>query len=78
MIMREHPILKLLYGLQLESRQIGIVWLGQNGFHFLSYIIQVDGLTLFHAGDTVPYEGQIDNLMDIAFKKDDFAITLIF
>lgn len=43
----------------------------ENGFHFLSFIIEVDGLTLFHAGDTVPYKGQINYL-----KK--FSIALAF
>lgn len=32
------------------------------GYTFLSYIVQVDGLTIFHAGDTIPYEGQIERL----------------
>jgi L-ascorbate metabolism protein UlaG (beta-lactamase superfamily) len=42
-----------------------------NGYHFLSYIIQVDGLTIFHGGDTILYEGQGDYLknfsIDLAF-----------
>ena len=42
-----------------------------NGYHFLSYIIEVDGLTIFHAGDTILYEGQIDY-----FKN--FSIDLAF
>ncbi|MCG8523407.1 MAG: MBL fold metallo-hydrolase, partial [Pseudomonadales bacterium] len=32
----------------------------KNGFHFLSFIVEVDGVTIFHAGDTVPFEGQTD------------------
>ena len=32
----------------------------ENGFHYLSFIVQVDGLTIFHAGDTIPYKGQVD------------------
>ncbi len=36
----------------------------ENGFHFLSYIVEVDGVTIFHAGDTVPYEGQTDYFKD--------------
>ncbi|MDX1284848.1 MAG: MBL fold metallo-hydrolase, partial [Draconibacterium sp.] len=39
-----------------------------NGFHYLSYIIEVDGVTIFHAGDTIPYEGQVDYLKE--FKID--------
>jgi len=43
----------------------------KNGYHFLSYVIQVDGLTIFHAGDSIPYEGQIDYIkkfeIDLAF-----------
>lgn len=43
----------------------------ENGFHFLSYIVEVDGVTIFHAGDTVPYEGQTsyfkDFDVDVAF-----------
>jgi len=35
-----------------------------NGFHFLSYIVDVDGITLFHAGDTIPYEGQTSYFKD--------------
>lgn len=36
-----------------------------NGFHFLSYIVEVDGVTIFHAGDTVPYKGQTGYFKDI-------------
>jgi len=43
----------------------------ENGFHFLSYIVQVDGLTIFHAGDSVPYKNQVKQLenfnIDLAF-----------
>jgi L-ascorbate metabolism protein UlaG (beta-lactamase superfamily) len=42
-----------------------------NGYHFLSYIIEADGLTIFHAGDTIPYRTQINYLkkfkIDLAF-----------
>jgi len=34
----------------------------ENGYHFLSYVIEVDGLTIFHAGDTIPYAGQTDTV----------------
>ncbi len=41
------------------------------GYPFLGYIIQVDGLTLYHSGDTLVYEGLADRLkrfaIDIAF-----------
>lgn len=36
----------------------------ENGFHFLSYLVEVDDVTVFHAGDTVPYEGQTDYFED--------------
>ena len=48
-----------------------VVYDEKNGYHFLSFIIEVDGLTLFHAGDTVPFAGQTDYLknfcIDLAF-----------
>ena len=34
----------------------------EKGFPYLSYIITIDGMTLFHAGDTIPYEGQVERL----------------
>lgn len=36
----------------------------ENGFHYLSYVVEIDGITLFHAGDTVPYDEQISYLQD--------------
>jgi len=43
----------------------------QKGHPYLSYIINIDGIKLFHAGDTIPYEGQPERLrkhkIDIAF-----------
>jgi len=43
----------------------------ENGYHFLSYLVQMDGLTIFHAGDTIAYEGQAEYLqrfsIDLAF-----------
>jgi L-ascorbate 6-phosphate lactonase len=48
-----------------------IAYDNENGYHFLSYIIQMDGLTIFHAGDTILYEGQS------AYIKD-FDIDLAF
>lgn len=38
----------------------------ENGFHFLSYMVEVDGITIFHAGDTVPYQGQTDYFKDFS------------
>ena len=38
----------------------------ENGYHYLSYIIEVDGLTIFHAGDTIPYPGQTDYFEDFS------------
>ena len=34
----------------------------QKGFPFLSYIIELDGITILHAGDTIPYRGQVENI----------------
>ena len=43
----------------------------ENGYHFLSYVIEVDGKTIFHAGDTILYDGQVAYLkkfsIDLAF-----------
>ena len=32
------------------------------GFPYLGYVIEIDGVTLYHAGDTIPYEGMITTL----------------
>ncbi|MFH1718784.1 MAG: MBL fold metallo-hydrolase [Planctomycetota bacterium] len=43
----------------------------QKGYPYLSYIIDIDGVTLFHGGDTIPYEGQVERIskhrIDLAF-----------
>ncbi len=43
----------------------------ENGYPFLGFVIQVDGLTLYHSGDTLVYDGLADRLrqfnIDIAF-----------
>ncbi|MHC4509793.1 MAG: MBL fold metallo-hydrolase [Planctomycetota bacterium] len=43
----------------------------QKGYPYLSYVINIDGLTVFHAGDTIPYDGQVERLkrhrIDLAF-----------
>ena len=41
------------------------------GYPYLSYIIKIEGLNLLHAGDTIPYKGQIEKFklhdIDLAF-----------
>jgi len=41
------------------------------GFPYLSYVINIEGLNLLHAGDTIPYVGQIEKFkphdIDLAF-----------
>ena len=43
----------------------------QKGYPYLSYVINIDGITVFHAGDTIPYEGQVGRVkqhrIDLAF-----------
>jgi len=34
----------------------------RTGYPYLSYVIQIDGITVFHAGDTIPYQGQVERL----------------
>lgn len=41
------------------------------GFPYLGYVIQADGLTLYNAGDTIPYPGLVETLRP-------FAIDLAF
>ena len=58
----------------------------ENGFPYLSYILKLEGLSLFHAGDTIPYDGQIERVaahrIDLAFVpingRDDFRHSLAF
>ena len=42
-----------------------------NGYPYLSYVIDIGGITVFHAGDTIPYEGQAGCIgkhrIDLAF-----------
>lgn len=42
-----------------------------SGYPYLSYIINIDGMTILHAGDSVPYEGQVEKFssfdIDLAF-----------
>ena len=43
----------------------------QKGYPYLSYVINIDGISVFHAGDTIPYPGQVERLkhhkIDLAF-----------
>src|SRR5579871_2270449 len=32
------------------------------GFPYLGYVVEVGGVTLYHAGDTIPYEGMLSRL----------------
>jgi L-ascorbate 6-phosphate lactonase len=56
------------------------------GFPYLSYLIRFEGLNLFHAGDTIPYDGQVERVaahrIDVAFVpingRDDFRHRLQF
>lgn len=58
----------------------------QKGYPYLSYVIEIDGITIFHAGDTIPYNGQVERLkknkIDLAFLpingRDDFRHKLDF
>jgi L-ascorbate metabolism protein UlaG (beta-lactamase superfamily) len=33
-----------------------------HGFPYLSYVFRLEGLTLFHAGDTIPYPQQVEKV----------------
>jgi L-ascorbate metabolism protein UlaG (beta-lactamase superfamily) len=56
----------------------------QKGYPYLGYIININGFTVFHAGDTIPYEGQVERLrkhkIDLAFLpingRDEFRAGL--
>ena len=58
----------------------------EKGYPYLSYIIVIDGMNLFHAGDTIPYDGQVEKVkkhrIDLAFVpingRDDFRHHLQF
>jgi len=43
----------------------------QKGYPYLSYVVNIDGISIFHAGDTIPYKGQVERLkqhkIDLAF-----------
>jgi L-ascorbate 6-phosphate lactonase len=58
----------------------------EKGYPYLSYLLGLEGMSLFHAGDTIPYEGQIERVaahrIDVAFLpingRDDFRHRLAF
>ena len=58
----------------------------EHGYPYLSYVIRLAGMTLFHAGDTIPYAGQVEKVrqheVDIAFVpingRDDARHRLAF
>jgi L-ascorbate metabolism protein UlaG (beta-lactamase superfamily) len=58
----------------------------KHGYPYLSYVLKLEGLSLFHAGDTIPYEGQVQRVaahqIDLAFVpingRDDFRHRLAF
>ena len=43
----------------------------QKGHPYLSYVIKINGISVLHAGDTIPYPGQVERLkqhkIDLAF-----------
>lgn len=58
----------------------------QKGYPYLSYVIKIASMTIFHAGDTIPYDGQVERLkkhkIDLALVpingRDDFRRKLDF
>ncbi len=58
----------------------------EKGYPYLSYVISIDGINIFHAGDTIRYHGQAERLrqyrIDLAFLpingRDDFRHGLDF
>ena len=58
----------------------------EKGYPYLSYVIGIDGVNIFHAGDTIRYHGQAERLrqyrIDLAFLpingRDDFRHGLDF
>ena len=67
---------RALWNATLSDAAVGLAWLGQAGFavrhaghrllidpyHFLGFILKLGGLTLYHAGDCVVYDGQAERL----------------
>jgi len=58
----------------------------QTGFPYLSYVMRLEGKSVFHAGDTIPYGGQVERVrkhrVDLALVpingRDDFRHKLNF
>ena len=58
----------------------------RKGYPYLSYVLGLEGLNLFHAGDTIPYEGQVAKVsgcrIDVAMVpingRDEFRHRLKF
>jgi L-ascorbate metabolism protein UlaG (beta-lactamase superfamily) len=73
-----------VYGIPAKHEQFDLD--PQKGYPYLSYLIRIDGITVFHAGDTIPYDGQVERLkkyrIDLAFLpingRDDFRHRLDF
>jgi len=58
----------------------------KKGYPYLSYLVNIDGIRVFHAGDTIPYGGQVERLkghrIDLALVpvngRDEFRHKLDF
>jgi L-ascorbate metabolism protein UlaG (beta-lactamase superfamily) len=58
----------------------------EHGYPYLSYVLRIGGINLFHAGDTIPYDGQVERVaahrIDLACVpingRDDFRHALQF
>jgi L-ascorbate metabolism protein UlaG (beta-lactamase superfamily) len=55
----------------IPSAHPGLDYTDEGGYPFMGYVFQVDGLTLYHSGDTFVYPGMAERLkrfaIDIAF-----------
>lgn len=55
----------------IPSAHPGLDYSEQHGYPFLGFVFQVDGLTLYHSGDTIRYDGLVERLkqfnIDVAF-----------
>jgi L-ascorbate 6-phosphate lactonase len=55
----------------IPSAHPGLEYTDEQGYPFLGFVFQVDGLTLYHSGDTLVYDGLAERLsrfdLDIAF-----------
>ncbi len=50
----------------IPSAHYGLDYDPQRGYRFLGYILELNGVTLYHAGDTILYDGLLDRLTDRA------------